>query len=646
MEYPPSRYSQELTPRKYSLLQTEDNTGTAASEEVSLLADGARSMWAFLARLEYILCLSAFSVMAQLQHDLSPRINQTHLTPSQLKIRKVGLKVEGSNFTLEGFPFLIVAGTMHYFRVPRSYWRVNLLKLKACGFNTLTTAFITMASEVGLWVILCPGPYIGSDLDLGGLPSWLLKDPKMKLRTMYKGFTNAVNRYFDKLISRIVPLQYNQGGPIIAVQVENEYGSYYLDKKYMSYVKKALVKRGIKVLLMTADSGLELRRGHVKDVLATVHMKNIKQETYRELSSIQGRSPIMMMVYTASSFDTWGALRNRLDPQNYGALLTEDGEYTPEYITFQEYFSSVLEVPMSIQPDHTQKTVYKSVTLLHFVSLWEILPYLDTPIKSAKPVSMEMLSVNQGSGQSYGYTLYETYISKGGILSSRGHVRDRAQGYQDYHSLRILVENQGRLAYGKDINRERKGLTGDIYLDNSPLRKFTIYSLDMNIKLIQRIIPKIWKPVSYQVQGPAFFLGFLKVGEPKDTFIKLEGWTKGVVFINGKNLGRYWNLGPQETLYLPGPWLHSGTNEIVVFEELIGGLQIQFIKSPFLVGKPLSDVYKINLPNVYICNIAMKEAELLGSPDLPPAGLPLRYDGRIPDCGSCTCCVDTRCYAH
>ncbi|XP_069324735.1 beta-galactosidase-1-like protein 2 [Eulemur rufifrons] len=156
------------------------------------------------------------------------------------------------------------------------------------------------------------------------------------------------------------------------------------------------------------------------------------------------------------------------------------------------------------------------------------------------------------------------------------------QGYQDHHSLRILVENQGRLAYGKDINTQRKGLTGDIYLDNSPLRKFIIYSLDMNIRFIQRTIPRIWKPVSYQIEGPAFFLGFLKVGEPKDTFIKLTGWTKGVVFINGQNLGRYWNLGPQETLYLPGPWLHSGPNEIVVFEELKGGLEIQFTTTPFL----------------------------------------------------------------
>lgn len=122
-----------------------------------------------------------------------------------------------------------------------------------------------MASQSGLWVILCPGPYIGSDLDLGGLPSWLLKDPKMKLRTTYKGFTKAMNRYFDNLIPKIAKFQYKKGGPIIAVQVENEYGSYYMDKKYMAYVKTALVSRGIDELLMTADDGVSLRKGHLEN---------------------------------------------------------------------------------------------------------------------------------------------------------------------------------------------------------------------------------------------------------------------------------------------------------------------------------------------------------------------------------------------
>ncbi|XP_008852420.1 beta-galactosidase-1-like protein 2 [Nannospalax galili] len=627
-------------------------------------------MWTFPGRTECILCLSsALSVMALLNHNQMPRLNQTHLTPFHLLIRTVGLRAEGSQFTLEGFPFQIISGTMNYFHLPRQYWRSSLQKMQACGFNTLTTyipwnlhepvmnrfyftenldfiAFITMTSEVDLWVILCPGPYIGSDLDLGGLPSWLLKDPKMKLRTTYKGFTKAVNWYFDQLIPKIAQFQYKKGGPIIAMQVENEYGSYHMDRKYMSYVKTALVSRGITELLMTADDGLELRRGHLKKVLATVHMKNIQIETYKELSSLRGSSPILMMVYTADSSDTWGTARQSRDPQmlmkdvcemfkigfslnfymfqggtnfgftggahssqgylpvattyDYSALLKENGEYTPEYLAFQQFFHSVREVPRYLQPKSTQATAYESLTSLQFMTLWGILPFLDQPIKSVKPLSMEQLPVNQGNGQSYGYTLYETVISTGDLLTSSSHIHDRGQVFLDNkyigvldHSkdqlsivknqtkknriLRILVENQGRLSFGPNINKERKGLTGDIYLDNYPTRKFKICSLELKSAFIQRKFPSFWKPVTKKIQGPAFFLSFLRTGDfPQDTFIKVQGWRKGVIFINGQNLGRYWNKGPQETLYIPGPWLHPGINEIMMFEELEGGLKIHF----------------------------------------------------------------------
>ncbi|KAM6173399.1 beta-galactosidase-1-like protein 2 [Erethizon dorsatum] len=642
------------------------------------------------------------------------RINQSHLSPSHLISRRVGLKVEGSNFTLEGSPFLILAGTIHYFRVPREYWRDRLLKLKACGFNTVTThvpwnlhepmkgqfhftgnldfmAFISMASEVGLWVILCPGPYIGCDLDLGGLPSWLLRDPNMRLRTTYKGFRKAVNRYFDQLIPRIEFLQYTKGGPIIAVQIENEYGSYQQDRKYMSFIKK------------TQGSW----------VLATVHLKDMKK-TYEDLFAVQveavsevrvqveieidraawvlgfgskmcpnglthseagfGRwlnrgsetvdfGPVLMkdvremfklrfslnfyMFHGGSNFGFMGGA----EPSDDGYLpaVASSGKCFPfpsrpaqaallraaprtvpgtarlfgcDYVLGIEDF----DVPKTLPLEHASKAVYKSVTLLHFMSLWEILPYLDQPSTFAKPVSMEQLSVNAGSGQSCGYILYETTIVRGGFLTSRGHVQDRGQvflnekylgvldhstdelyiekkpeeirgravsisevladillGFRGAHILRILVENQGRLAYGPDISKERKGLTGDIYLDDSPLRKFTIYSLEMKTAFMQRKLPSLWKPVTKEVRGPAFFLAFLRVGDfPQDTFIKLEGWKKGVIFINGRNLGRYWDVGPQEALYLPGPWLHPGSNDIILFEEWAPGQQIQFTKEPFL----------------------------------------------------------------
>ncbi|XP_024831717.1 beta-galactosidase-1-like protein 2 isoform X2 [Bos taurus] len=627
--------------------------GPEVQERTILLSEpraGMMQAFLFLVRLAGLLSLtSRFLVTSALQEGLPESVVEALLRPSHVSERLVGLQVRGSNFTLGNMPFLILSGTIHYFRVPRDYWKDSLLKLKACGFNTVTThvpwnlheprrgqfhysgnldliAFISLASEVDLWVILCVGPYIGSDLDLGGLPSWLLKDSHMKLRTTHKGFTAAVNRYFDDLIPKIRGFQFQEEGPIIAMQMENEYGSYNLDKRYMPYIKNALLSRGIKTMLMTADTGQGLLKGHTPTVFATLHMKSIRQKTYEHLSSAQGPGPVMMTVYTARSLDGWGTPRNTLDlhmlmesvremlklrfslnfymfhggtnfgftggaafpghrlpmvtSYDYGALLTEDGGYTPEYLVFQEFF----------RPDAG-----------HFISLWDTLIHQDDePVRSTGPLSMEQLSVNEGSGQSAGYILYETVITRGGILNSDGHVKDRGQvflddkyigvlddthqkltlpsdHYKEFLTLRILVENQGRLASGTSMNQERKGLTGNIYLNGSPLRKFKIYSLEMQNKFIQRKLPNIWKPSFLHTVGPAFFLALLRVGsQPKDTFMSLQGWTKGVVFINGQNLGRYWNVGPQETLYVPGPWLKPGLNEIIVFEEFKSTLLIYF----------------------------------------------------------------------
>ncbi|KAB0370722.1 hypothetical protein FD755_017131, partial [Muntiacus reevesi] len=510
----------------------------------------------FLVRLAGLLSLtSRVLVTSVLQEGLPESAVQALLRPSHISERLVGLQVRGSDFTLGNTPFLILSGTIHYFRVPRDYWKDSLLKLKACGFNTVTThvpwnlheprrgqfhysgnldlmAFISLAAEVDLWVILCVGPYIGSDLDLGGLPSWLLKDSHMKLRTTYKGFTTAVNHYFDDLIPRIRGFQFHEEGSIIAVQMENEYGSYNLDKGYMPYIKNALLSRGIKTMLLTADTGQGLLKGHTPTVFATLHMKSIRKDTYEHLSSVQVRTCQRRGVFSFLSRTSWGpSLRGSAPPSpppavlmhearemlqlrfslnfymfhggtnfgfmggaafrghrlpmvtsyDYGALLTEDGDYTPEYLVFQKLFHPDAEVPSFRQRDCKPKDTYAPLAAGHFISLWDTLIHQDDqPVRSMGPLSMEQLSVNQGNGQSTGYILYETVITEGGVLNSDGHVKDRGQVFlddkyigvlddthqrlilhNDHHkeflTLRILVENQGRLASGTSMNQERKG---------------------------------------------------------------------------------------------------------------------------------------------------------------------------------------------
>ncbi|XP_060978353.1 beta-galactosidase-1-like protein 2 [Dama dama] len=600
-------------------------------------------------------------------------LNWSGLGASLLWRRHLGLRADGQNFKLENSAFWIFGGSIHYFRVPRAYWRDRLLKLRACGLNTLTTyvpwnlhepqrgtfdfsgnldleAFILLAAEVGLWVILRPGPYICSEMDLGGLPSWLLRDPDMRLRTTYKGFTEAVDLYFDHLMLMVVPLQYKHGGPIIAVQVENEYGSYNKDPAYMPYIKKALQDRGIVELLLTSDNQDGLKNGIVDGVLATINLQS--QSELRQLTAIllgtQGSRPKMVMEYWTGWFDSWGGPHYILDSSevlntvsaiveagssinlymfhggtnfgfiggamhfqdykpdvtsyDYDAVLTEAGDYTAKYTRLREFFGSMSGAPLPVPPALLPKTAYDPVTPAFYVSLWDALNLLELPVTSEHPVNMENLPINGGSGQSFGYTLYETTITSSGVLSAV--VRDRGQVFlntfflgildyktatiiipmvQGFTTLRILVENCGRVNYGDSIDQQRKGIIGNVYLNDSPLKKFKIYNLEMDRSFLRRFTGDMWKPVTEQPMFPAFFLGALYVSDPPyDTFMKLEGWEKGVVFINGQNLGRYWNIGPQETLYLPGAWLDAGLNKIMVFEEKRAQQIIQFVDTPSL----------------------------------------------------------------
>ncbi|KAF7655673.1 hypothetical protein LDENG_00052420 [Lucifuga dentata] len=588
--------------------------------------------------------------------------------------RKVGLSANSSQFTLGGEPFRILGGSIHYFRVPRAYWRDRLMKMKACGINTLTTyvpwslhqpergvfnfhtqldleAYINLAAELGLWVILRPGPYISSELDLGGLPSWLLRDPNMRLRTTYPGFTQAVNAFFDKLIPKLVPLQFKKGGPIIAVQVENEYGSFAKDEGYMLFIKEALQSRGISELLLTSDIHSALKSGGVEGAVRTVKLQKLNQRDIQDLNAIQPNGPSMVMDYWTGWFDVWGDLHHVLPPEDmvstmreilrrgmsvnlymfhggssfgfmsgavsdpsykalvpsydYDAPLSEAGEYTPKYHLLRDLLSrysggqSFPDMPAL----HYRETYEPAIVYQH-LPLWDALSFTEGPFKSPTPVNMESLPVNNGNGQSYGYTLYETTITSGGLLKSEDNVRDRALVFVDRsyiglfkrrslelavpdgkgkRTLSLLVENCGRVHQGRDLDKQHKGIVGDILLNNIPLRDFTIYSLDMKPSFIDSLYQAPWKTLPQNPSFPGFFMGRLfAYGYPSDSFVKLPGWEKGVVFINGLNLGRYWSIGPQQALYLSGSFLNSGINQVIVFEEQEGDYKVHFEDTPDL----------------------------------------------------------------
>uniref|UniRef100_A0A7N6B212 Beta-galactosidase n=1 Tax=Anabas testudineus TaxID=64144 RepID=A0A7N6B212_ANATE len=563
--------------------------------------------------------------------------------PGDRKMRRLeGLRANSSQFTLETKPFRILGGSIHYFRVPRAYWEDRLLKMKACGLNTLTTyvpwnlhepergvfsfedqldleAYLQLAAKLGLWVILRPGPYICSEWDLGGLPSWLLRDPNMKLRTTYPGFITAVNSFFNQLMKKVVPHQYSKGGPIIAVQVENEYGAYAKDKDYMSFIKEVRNE-----IINDFNSRKNLHS------LQTINFQKLNPDAISYLDAIQPQKPKMVMEYWSGWFDLWGNLHHvyaaedmisvvteilkqdmsinlymfhggtnfgfmsgafsiglpapkpMVTSYDYDAPLSEAGDYTTKYHLLRNVFSLYHTQPLPELPRLLEKRAYQPAVIQQHLSLWDTLHFTD---KSERPVNMENLPVNNKNGQSYGYTLYETIITSGGVLNSRNNVRDRALVFVDKHfvglldyntqelalldgkgkrTLGLLVENCGRVNYGKTLDDQRKGLVGDIELNKQPLRDFIIHSVDMKPGFVNRFVSFNYYPVSFRPSFPGFFQAKFSVNSfPKDTFIKLPGWSKGVVFINGKNLGRYWSIGPQQTLYVPGPWLHRGDNQVL-----------------------------------------------------------------------------------
>ncbi|XP_056621476.1 beta-galactosidase-1-like protein 2 isoform X2 [Triplophysa dalaica] len=469
----------------------------------------------------------------------------------------------------------------------------------------------------------------------------------MKLRTTYSGFTTAINSYFDKLIPKIVPLQFKRGGPVIALQVENEYGSYAKDDQYLSFIKEALLSRGISELLLTSDNREGLKCGGVDGVLQAVNLQNLSYGDVQHLAELQPQKPLLVMEYWSGWFDVWGephhvfdaqemisTVRELLDrgvsinfymfhggtsfgfmngaidfgtykPQtssyDYDAPLTESGDYTVKYHLLRNLLSTYNKELLLDPPSVQSRRAFEPVVVTHYISLWQSLQCVETLIRADDPLNMENLPANGNNGQFYGYTLYETDIYTGGELNSRNHVRDRSLvfldrepiGVLDYRTQKIrishikgemtlglLVENCGRVNYGPGLDHQRKGLVGDITLNDVPLKQFTMYCLEMKPSFINRLESLKWVSVGKKPSYPAFFRGSLIVDEPTDTFVKLPNWSKGVVFVNGRNLGRHWSVGPQKALYLPGPWLRSGDNQIVVFEEFKADESIHLSENP------------------------------------------------------------------
>lgn len=561
------------------------------------------------------------------------------------------LSIQGSQFIIEGRPIQIISGAIHYFRVVPEYWADRLTKLKAGGFNTVETyvpwnfhepnegefnfegmanlqQFIEIAGEIGLYVIIRPSPYICAEWEFGGLPAWLLADPGMRLRCYHMPFLAKVDAYYDELIPRLVPLLSTNGGPIIAMQIENEYGSYGNDKKYLNYLKEALINRGIDVLLFTSDGpgDFMLQGGMVPGVWASANFGSDPTGAFKKMNEYQPDQPLMCMEYWNGWFDHWGKehhtrgaqeVANVLDEMltafasvnfymfhggtnfgfynganfhdkyeptitsyDYDVLVSESGDVTEKFHAVREVISKYVELGPLELPEPIARRSYGTVQMTEQAKLLTSLNRLSSPVQSTCPEPMELL------GQNYGFIMYATHIT-GPRSESRlnlQEVRDRAMIFVDGAyvgtierwksdqevvfavppegvTVSILVENMGRVNYGPRL-KDPKGITEGIRFGQQFLYDWTIHSLPM-----EDLTNLAFEPINQtESNEPSFFRGEFQVDEPADTFLNMTGWTKGVAYINGFNLGRYWEIGPQDTLYIPAPLLRKGKNEITLFE--------------------------------------------------------------------------------
>jgi beta-galactosidase len=557
--------------------------------------------------------------------------------------------VVNGKFNLDGKPFQIISGEMHYPRIPRAYWRARLKMAKAMGLNTITTyvfwnahelepgkydfsgqndvaEFIREAQQEGLYVLLRPGPYVCAEWEFGGYPAWLLKDHATVVRSSDPKFMDPAKRWLHRLGQELAPLQLANGGPILMVQVENEYGSFGDHHAYMEQIKQALIDSGFnKSVLYTADGAEQLPKGSLPELPAVINFGGGEaKDSFAALHKMRPDGPFMSGEYWAGWFDHWGAKHESTDgaQQNaelgwmlgqgysvsiymfhggtsfgwmnganwskdeyepdvnsydYDAVLNESGRPTAKYYAFRNTIAKVTGTQASAIPAVPGTQSIAPITLDASASLWDNLP---------KPVVSHDLKSMEDLDQAYGYILYRTIapVDSHGTLKLTD-LHDYAVIYVDGKEmgtldrrlkqstlpltiakgqrLDILVENAGRINYGQQIRGERKGITQSATIDDKPLYDWKIYPLPMS-----GVADYTYRKMS--CKAPCFYRGTFAATTAgtasADTFLDSKNLHKGFVWVNGHALSRTWDIGPQRTLYLPGAWLKKDANDIFVFD--------------------------------------------------------------------------------
>lgn len=566
--------------------------------------------------------------------------------------QKHSFALSTTDFMLDGKPFQMISGEMHPARIPHEYWRQRIQMAKAMGCNTIAAyvfwnyqepvkgqfdfstgnhniaEFIKIAQEEGMWVLLRPGPYVCAEWEFGGLPPYLLQTPDIKVRCMDPRYIAAVKTYVERLAAEVKPLLVTNGGPVVMVQIENEYGSYGNDKTYLNTLKDMWVTNGINVPFYTADGataymleagGVEgaaigLDSGGSEADFAAAKKQNpnvpaFSSESYPGWLTHWGEqwqrpgitgiaNEVKFLMDTKRSFNLYvihggtnfgytagansggkGGYEPDVTSYDYDAPVNEQGSATPKYDSLRQLIGSYLpkgkKLPAVPKPIPT--ITIPAFNPAPFTSVWDHLPQ---PVNSPQPKPFEAY------GQDYGFIVYKTTLigHKSGKLTIKdlhdyatvflngkyiGKL-DRRLGEKTIEIpvsdvknpvLEILVEGMGRINFAEAII-DRKGITDRVVLNGMTLMNWDVYSLPMTEKFVQELTASS----SNATKPGQFFKATFNLDKTGDTYIDMSGYKKGIVWVNGHNLGRYWEIGPQKNLYCPAPWLKKGANDIVIFD--------------------------------------------------------------------------------
>ena len=573
--------------------------------------------------------------------------------------KKGTFEVLNGTFALNGTPMVVKAAELHYPRIPRPYWDHRIKMCKALGFNTIciyvfwnfhepqegvydfsgqadVAHFCKLVKQNGMYLIVRPGPYVCAEWEMGGLPWWLLKKRDIRLREDDPYFLERVEKFEKELGKRISRFTIDKGGPIIMVQVENEYGSYGTNKPYVEKIRDIVRRAGFNTVpLFQCDWASNFMNNALPDLLWTMNFgtgTDISSQ-FDTLDSIRPDSPKMCSEYWSGWFDKWGAnhetrsademiagLREMLSKNisfslymthggtsfshwaganspgfapdvtsyDYDAPINEYGHTTPKFWQLRSLMQEFSEHPLPAVPRPPAELInIPEFTLSEFAPLSS---GIASTVKSEETLSMEEL------GQGFGSVIYSTILPEmpaGSILNvdqchdyAQVFVNGRKSGTinrmnnesqialpqcHNGDTLTILVEAMGRINFGRAI-ADRKGITNGVSLSSDKekvsLKDWTMSLIPDDYSQAVRALRSSGNSVLFpEAKSRAgYYRGFFTLNKCGDTFISTEAFGKGLVYVNGHSLGRFWSIGPQQTLYVPGCWLRKGKNEVIVLD--------------------------------------------------------------------------------